>query len=233
MLNYDDLNYGRNSAVMRNILPCICFLAGLSPSVGAAHQEQTHLVKIGKYSKQYPIVPSPGNKNVSIVYLYDVSDNFILASQAASELAKQISYSGLLDKIDVIVMPGDNANMLGTLLTTELRKVKKDLKFCIIRANAKGGSFKTAEYQPITSPVKKILHLREDQFELIKDKQVLVFDDVLSTGATMTAVNSLVKQANGKTIGYACLATEGNEIKTYNDKPLFKITHLPVLVKEG
>jgi adenine/guanine phosphoribosyltransferase-like PRPP-binding protein len=206
----------------------ICMLIALPILAKQTAASNTFEVKFGSFEKQYPVVAAPGDKSSRIVYLYDLNDNYQLSAQIAKELSARIEKSGILNKVDVLVMPGDKANMMGTLLMQNLLKYKADLKFCIIRATAKGGSYKSLEYQSITSADKKSIHLRRDQFDTVQNKRVLIFDDVISTGATLKAVKDLIAQANATVTAYACFATEGKPIKDFDNKPLFFITHLPV-----
>lgn len=185
-------------------------------------------VKIASFSKLYPVVAAAANPNVGIVYLYDLNDNYTLTYQIAKILSNTIFNSGILEDIEALIMPGDSANMLGTLLFQNLLQYQANLEFCIIRASAKGGSFKHVEYQSMTSTAKKTLHLREDQFYKIANKNVLIFDDIISSGATLNAMTNLAFQANAKVLSYACFATEGNSLSIFQNKPLFKISHLPI-----
>jgi adenine phosphoribosyltransferase len=228
------MNHYRTGMCMNNqifsYLVCASLLLPISASAKQEQQTATFEVKVGAYAKQYPIIAAPGDKNSRLAYLYDLNDNYELATQMATELSSQIQKSGILQQVSVLVMPGDKANMMGTLLMEKLQQLKPSLKFCIIRSTAKGGSFKSIEYQSITSADKKSLHLRQDQYDTVKNNNVLIFDDVISTGATLNAVKDLLAQANATVVGYACFATEGKTpITSFNDKPLFKITHLPLL----
>ncbi len=54
------------------------------------------------------------------------------------------------------------------------------------------------------------LYLSESDFEYIKDKKVLVVDDVVSTGESLTAIETLVNKAGGHVVGRACVLAEGN-----------------------
>lgn len=199
------------------------------PALAIATTPTNFDIKVGTFSKRYPIVPAPGNKSIGIVYLYDLNDNYRLASQIAKDLSAQIQKSGVLKHANVLLMPGDSANMLGTLLYQNLLKHKPDLKFCIVRSSAKGGSYKNILYQSITSGVIKELHLREDQYNIITKKNVIIFDDVISTGATLKALQDLINQSHGSVLAYACFATEGKSIEKFNNKPLFKMVHLPTV----
>jgi adenine/guanine phosphoribosyltransferase-like PRPP-binding protein len=60
-----------------------------------------------------------------------------------------------------------------------------------------------------------------------------VFDDVISTGGTVRAVKDLLGKTNATVVAYSCFATEGDPIEKFDNKPLFKITHLPVTITKS
>ncbi len=88
---------------------------------------------------------------------------------------------------------------------------------------------------PISVNVKSIttenvqkLYLSEEQFEEIKNKKILLVDDVISTGKSIAALEELVLKANGKIIGKACVLAEGeaserNDIIFLEQLPVFPI----------
>lgn len=189
-----------------------------------------YTLKLGAFKKKYPIVVAPSNEKLGIVYLNDINDNWQLAEEVSTQLIKQLRSYRMLDRIEALVMPGDKANMLGTFLAKQLKEINPKIEFVIIRANDKGGAFKTAEYQSVTSDTKKVLYLREDQFHRIKGKRTLVFDDVLSSGATLKAVSQLLSDSKAHVLAYACAATEGQDIEHFNDRKVFKTFYLPTYV---
>jgi len=186
-----------------------------------------YTVRLGTFQKKYPVVVAPSNEKLGIVYVSDINDNWQLAEEVSLHLINQLRSYSMLNRIEALVMPGDKANMVGTFLAEQLREVNPDLEFVIIRGDDKGGAFKTAEYQSVGSDTKKALYLREDQFNRIKGKRTLVFDDVLSSGSTLKAVTQLLTDANARVLAYACAATEGQNIDHFNGRKVFKTFYLP------
>ncbi len=71
--------------------------------------------------------------------------------------------------------------------------------------------------EPLSVPVKSIttandqmLHLGEAEVKAIKGKRVLIVDDVISTGASLEALETLVNAAGGNIVGKACVLAEGD-----------------------
>lgn len=62
----------------------------------------------------------------------------------------------------------------------------------------------------ITTKKEQSLYLGETEVELIKDKRVLILDDVISTGESLNAVRELLKQAGGIEAGTCAFLAEGD-----------------------
>ena len=65
----------------------------------------------------------------------------------------------------------------------------------------------------ITTKGTQKLCLDGTDIERIKGKNVLLLDDVISTGGSMKALAELTEKAGGKVIGQACVLAEGNAAK--------------------
>ena len=65
----------------------------------------------------------------------------------------------------------------------------------------------------ITTKGTQKLCLDGTDIERIKGKNVLLLDDVISTGGSMKALVELTEKAGGKVIGQACVLAEGNAAK--------------------
>ena len=46
-----------------------------------------------------------------------------------------------------------------------------------------------------------------------RGKRVLIVDDVISTGESLTAIETLVRKAGGNIVGRACVLAEGDAAK--------------------
>jgi len=122
-------------------------------------------------------------------------------------------------------------------LVEKLSVENPHLKLVIFRATDKGGAIKSVAYQSVTSSTAKKLYANEYHQHLIQDKNVVIMDDVISTGATVKAAAELVNLLGGKVIAYACGATEGEkdqaketpDKETFEGLPIFKIAHFPLI----
>lgn len=89
--------------------------------------------------------------------------------------------------------------------------------------------------QPIGVEVKSMttsglqkLYLDVDHMEALKDKKVLVVDDVISTGESLAALEELVRQAGGTVAGKAAVLAEGDAA---NRDDIIFLSPLPLFFK--
>ncbi len=83
------------------------------------------------------------------------------------------------------------------------------------------------EDESITTAGKQRLYLMREDAELMRGKNVLLIDDVISTGGSMLAMRELVDLAGGKTVGEMAVLAEGpaadrDDIMFLAPLPLFK-----------
>lgn len=69
------------------------------------------------------------------------------------------------------------------------------------------------EVRSITTDHVQKLYLAEDDYKAINGKRVLVVDDVISTGESLAAIESLVNKFGGNIVGRACVLAEGDAAK--------------------
>ena len=62
----------------------------------------------------------------------------------------------------------------------------------------------------ITTANEQVLYLDGENAGLLKDKKVLIIDDVISTGESLQAMEYLVQKAGGKIAGKAAVLAEGD-----------------------
>lgn len=69
------------------------------------------------------------------------------------------------------------------------------------------------EVYSITTQKKQILCLDEAEAKMIKGKRIIIVDDVISTGESLKAMESLVKKAGGNIVCEAAVLAEGDAAK--------------------
>ena len=73
------------------------------------------------------------------------------------------------------------------------------------------------------------LFLAEDDYKDLKDKRILIVDDVISTGESLAAIESLVQEFGGNVVGRACVLAEGDAMHRTD---IIFLEPLPLFVKE-
>lgn len=84
-----------------------------------------------------------------------------------------------------------------------------------------------AETRSITTGKPQMLYLDEKDFDLIREKKVILLDDVISTGSTLNGMQSLMEKAGAVVVATAGIFTEGDPAKWEN---VISLGHLPVFM---
>ena len=125
-----------------------------------------------------------------------------LSEAAASELLKKAP------DYDYII----TAEAKGIPLAHEMARQHGDNAYIVARKYPKlymTGVFEVA-VNSITTDKQQKLYLDTAEAELIKGKKVLIVDDVISTGESLTAIEKLVEKAGGNIVGKMAILAEGD-----------------------
>lgn len=82
----------------------------------------------------------------------------------------------------------------------------------------------------ITTQHQQQLYLGQEDVALIKDKRVLIVDDVISTGESLKAMEALVEKAGATVVGKMAVLAEGD---AYNREDIGVLGQLPLFDKDG
>ncbi len=86
------------------------------------------------------------------------------------------------------------------------------------------------EVKSITSDYIQTLYLGKREQDLIRGKRVLIVDDVISTGQSLSSLEALVEKVGGNIVGRMCVLAEGDAAK--RDDITF-LEELPLFNKDG
>lgn len=141
------------------------------------------------------------SENLSIASFVLLGDTELVVESAKCLLDR-------LPEFDLIV----GAEAKGIPLVQELSRLLNKERYVIARKSVKPymGTAVVDEVLSITTQVPQVLALDEIDAERIKGKRVLCVDDVISTGASLDALERLVKQAGGIIVGRAAILAEGD-----------------------
>ena len=113
------------------------------------------------------------------------------------------------------------AMRLGQLMGIDFVVLRKDKKIYLENPEEFEG-------ESITSGKSKY-YLSETDADKLKNSNVLIVDDVFSTGKTIDSILNVTNKLNCNVKGIAVAVTEGTEnITTYKDLPLFSCGKLPI-----
>lgn len=171
-------------------------------------------MNIAGLTRKLPIVRVSDRLEIASFVILGDSE---LVLKAAEEL------KGRLPEVDVLI----TAEAKGIPLVQELSRLLNMKKYYVARKSIKTymvNPFVTEVYS-ITTQKKQILCLDEEEAEEIRGKRVLIVDDVISTGESLRAMETLVKRAGGTVAGKAAILAEGDAAER---KDIIYLESLPV-----
>ena len=141
-----------------------------------------------------------------------------LVQACARQLANQLKDL----KFDVFVTAEAKSIPLAYALSVEMKR-----PFVILRKTYKAymGDALKAETLSITTGQPQVLVLDEKDRELLKGKDVVIVDDVISTGSTLQGMRMIIEKAGARIVKEAAILTEGERSMWEN---IISLGHLPL-----
>ena len=145
-----------------------------------------------------------------------------LTVAAAAELNKRAP------EHDVLI----SAESKGIPLVHEMARQEGNARYLLARKAAKlyMKNVFTTEVNSITTAKKQTLCIDGDDAAYMKGKRVVIVDDVISTGESLKALETLVEQAGGIIVGRMAILAEGNATKRDD---IIYLEKLPLFDSEG
>lgn len=124
------------------------------------------------------------------------------------------------------------AETKGIPLAHEMARQRGDKKYFVARKSPKLYMPKTLEVtvHSITTANEQKLYLDSEDADIMRGKRVLIVDDVISTGESLKALETLVTAAGGNICGRAAILAEGDA--SSRDDIVF-LEKLPLFDKDG
>ena len=164
---------------------------------------KVHTVDINGFKAELPILKLPSGISIAFFNLHGDSE---LTEHCGKELAK------LLGDCDVLI----TAESKGLQLTHCTARELGQRYYAVARKSKKlymqDGIEITIE-SSITTGKEQKLYLSKHDVDLIRGKKVGIVDDVVSTGASLTGLEDLVKKAGGIIHKKAFVLAEGDAAK--------------------
>ncbi len=157
-----------------------------------------YTLNVAGLTRQLPICPI--NENLYIAGFVMFSD-VELTIRCAQELIKKIP------ECDVIV----TAESKGIPLAYEMAK-QLGIKYIVARKKVKAYMTNpiSVNVHSITTAGTQTLILDREEADFLTDKRVVIVDDVISTGESLTAIESLLKEAKANVIAKSAVLAEGD-----------------------
>lgn len=142
------------------------------------------------------------------IAVFDMLSSEKLSNDASVALFEKIKASGLdISSIDTVISAETKgvilAHQLANFLDANMVILRKDHK--IYHKEVTKGAVNT-----YTTKNEHFLHLDNNQIPKLKGKNVLIADDVVSTGSSLEAIESILSQVGANIIGKAFVFAEGD-----------------------
>lgn len=179
-----------------------------------SYDGRVYTVQVGELNRNLPIFQvAPGIK----IAIFNM-----LGDTEVVETAAQILAARIPAQADVLIVPEVKAVPLGHAIS-----VQSQLPYVVVRKVRKPYMVNCLEAQvvSITTGAPQTLYLDGKDLSLVRGKNVVLLDDVISSGSTLKGLRMLMQTANAKIVGEMAVFTEGSP----SDWPdVIALGHLPV-----
>lgn len=181
--------------------------------------EQYYTLKLAELERRLPLCPL--NEKLSIAAFVMFGD-VELTEVSARELLK------LAPEYDVMI----TAESKGIPLVYEMARQSGQNRYILARKSPKLYMRNVIRYEvkSITTEGGQTLYLDGDDAAYLYGKRVLIVDDVISTGASLFALEHLVAEAGGTVVGKMAVLAEGDAIER---KDIIALAPLPLFHADG
>ncbi len=182
-------------------------------------KRETYPLEIAGVKRELPLFEVRPGLRIAILNILGDTE---LVQACARELGKQLQ--GL--EFDVLVTAEAKSIPLAHALALELKK-----PYVVLRKVYKPymGAALTVETLSITTGHPQILVLDEKDQDLLRDKKVVLVDDVISTGSTLQGMRMLMEKVGAQVVGEAAILTEGDRARWMH---IYSLGHLPLFTDE-
>jgi adenine phosphoribosyltransferase len=178
----------------------------------------TFAVEVAGTKRELPLFEIKPGLKIAILNILGDTELVQNCARALAEKLKDISY-------DVLITAETKSIPLAYALSLETGK-----PYVILRKSYKPymGKALQAETLSITTGQPQTLFLDEKDLELMSGKNVVIVDDVISTGSTLQGMRLLIQKAGAQIEAEAAIFTEGERAKW---REIISLGHLPVFTE--
>ena len=181
--------------------------------------KKSYTMNIAGCERSLPLCPLNEELYIGAFVIFGDPELTTAAAKALIELAPEHDY--------VIT-----AEAKGIPLAHEMARLMGNRKYFIARKRAKlyMQDVFEVDVHSITTDGDQKLYLDRVDADEMKGKRILIVDDVISTGKSLAALEHLVSEAGGITVGKMAILAEGDAIKRDD---LIYLEKLPLFDKNG
>ena len=176
-------------------------------------------IEVAGLKRNLPLFPVSDSLSIAAFIL--LGDQELTVACARDLLAKAPEYDYLL-----------TAEAKSISLIHEMARQARDKKYFVARKGEKVYMKDPldVEVKSITTAKVQHLYLSSDEAEEMKGKRILIVDDVISTGKSLEALETLVKKAGGIVCGRMAVLAEGDAI---DREDISVLAPLPLFSADG
>ncbi len=180
--------------------------------------KESHPIEIAGLKRELPLFEIKAGLKIAVLNILGDTELVEASAQALSKKLETLEY-------DVLVTPEAKSIPIAHALSVVTGK-----PYAVLRKNYKlyMGEATIVETLSITTGEPQTLILDEKDAQLIKNKKVVIIDDVISTGSTLKGMNELMKKAKAKVVAEVAILTEGN---LENWKDIISLGHIPLFTE--
>lgn len=174
----------------------------------------THSISLAGVTRELPVIPINSSLSIAVFNLLGDTE---LVEAIAEQLAERLQ-----DYADAVLV---TAETKGIILAHAISR-RTQQPYVVLRKTYKSymGQALQVTSRSITTDHEQQLFLDEKDQQLIKNRPIILVDDVISTCGTVKSMRQLVELAAGEVVATACACTEGD----CNDKNIIALGHLPI-----
>lgn len=180
-----------------------------------------HKMTIAGLERSLPICPLNESLSIAGFVIFGDPDLTVACAEALLEKTKTVDY-------DYLLAPEAKA----IPLVHEMARQSGKKEYLLARKNPKlymTGVF-SHTVRSITTAKEQTLYLDVQDAKKMKGKRILLIDDVISTGASLEALEALVEKAGGTVAGRCAILAEGDAQKR---EDLIYLEKLPLFNSKG
>lgn len=178
-------------------------------------KRETYPIEVAGLHRELPLFEVAPGIRIAVLNILGDTELVQAAAAALSEKLAGVEY-------DLLVTAEAKSIPLAHALSVETEK-----PYVVLRKSYKPymGDAISAETRSITTGRPQTLYLDEKDRAAVRDKQVVLMDDVISTGSTLRGMRMVMEKAGAEVVAEAGIFTEGEQDQW---RHILALGHLPL-----